>query len=99
MARIDDLGDKLRLGMNKLQAAVGETARGGPGGGGVSILFVYFQLFVNFFYTIRAVHLAGGGGGSAAGGDGGRQGEILQDGGRAQRPDRRAQERRQGGPQ
>ena len=32
MARIDDLGDKLRLGMNKLQAAVGETARGGPGG-------------------------------------------------------------------
>ena len=29
MARIDDLGDKLRLGMNKLQAAVGETARGG----------------------------------------------------------------------
>merc|ERR1719445_1148857 len=32
MARIDDLGDKLRLGMNKLQAAVGETARGGPDG-------------------------------------------------------------------
>ena len=31
MARIDDLGDKLRLGMNKLQAAVGETARGGGG--------------------------------------------------------------------
>ena len=29
MARIDDLGDKLRLGMNKLQAAVGETSRGG----------------------------------------------------------------------
>ena len=29
MARIDDLGDKLRLGMNKLQAAVGETAKGG----------------------------------------------------------------------
>ena len=36
MARIDDLGDKLRLGMNKLQAAVGETARG-PGGGELSI--------------------------------------------------------------
>ena len=48
MARIDDLGDKLRLGMNKLQAAVGETARGGPDGGEVSILSVYFQLFVYF---------------------------------------------------
>ena len=37
MARIDDLGDKLRLGMNKLQAAVGETARGAGGGGEPSI--------------------------------------------------------------
>ena len=36
MARIDDLGDRLRLGMNKLQAAVGETARG-AGGGELSI--------------------------------------------------------------
>lgn len=26
-ARIDDLGDKLRLGMNKLQSAVGETQK------------------------------------------------------------------------
>ena len=37
MARIDDLGDRLRLGMNKLQAAVGETARGAGGGGEPSI--------------------------------------------------------------
>ncbi len=33
-AKIEDLSDRLRLGMNKLQTAIGESRGGGGGGGG-----------------------------------------------------------------
>lgn len=33
-AKIEDLGDRLRLGMGKLQSAIGETSANGRGGGG-----------------------------------------------------------------
>ena len=35
-AKLDDLSDRLRLGMNKLQVAVGENKASGGGGGGGS---------------------------------------------------------------